>query len=128
MVPPTCLTGWSLNEFTSMPTYSPEEVDGFEEPMLGRMLAELDQRMMPFQTQLAARAEFKNLMQEEGEILRDFTRRVRSLGEVANLNLRAQARYDMNREPFTDGLCDFELQELLLQEDLENFNQAVARA
>ena len=50
------------------------------------------------------------------------------LGEVANTNLGAQARDDINREQFTDGLCDFELQELLLREDLENFNQAVARA
>ena len=60
--------------------------------------------------------------------MRDFARRVRSLGEVANLNLGAQARDDMIREQFTDGLCDFELQELLLREDLENFNQAVSRA
>ena len=79
------------------------------------------------QTQSAARAEFKNLMQEEGEGLRDFVRRMRSLGEVANTNLGAQARDDMNREQFTHGLCDFEIQELLLREDLENFNQALAR-
>ena len=128
MVLPTCLTGWALDEFTSMPVHFREEVDGFDDPTLGRMLGELDHRMMPFQTQLAARAEFKNLKQEEGEGLRDFARRVRSLGEVANTNLGAQARDDMNREQFTDGLCDFELQELLLREDLENFNQAVARA
>ena len=67
-------------------------------------------------------------MQEECEGLRDFARRVRSFGEVANTNLGAQARDDMNREHFTDGLCDFELQELILREDLENFNEAVARA
>ena len=128
MVLPTCLTGWALYEFTSMPAHFRDEVDGFKEPTLGRMLAEFDQRMMPFQTQSAARAELKNLMQEEGEGLRDFVRRVRSLGAVANTNLGAQAGDDMNREQFTDGLCDFELQELLLREDLENFNQAVARA
>ena len=128
MVLPTCLTGWALDEFTSMPAHFPEEVDGFDEPTLGRTLAELDQRMMPFQTQSAARAEFKDLMQEEGEGLRDFARRVRSLGEVANTNLGAQARDDMNREQFTDELCDFELHELLLREDVESFNQAVARA
>ena len=128
MVLPTCLTGWALDELTSMPAHFREEVDGFEEPTLGRMLSELDQRMVLFQTQSAARAEFKNLMQEEGDSFRDFARRVQSLGEVANKNLGAQARDDMNREQFTDGLCDLELQELLLREDLENFNQAVARA
>ena len=71
MVLPACLTGWALDEFTSMPAHFREEIDGFEEPTLGRMLAEFDQRMMPFQTQSAARTEFKNLMQEEGEGLRD---------------------------------------------------------
>ena len=50
-----------------MPAHFREEVDGFEKPTLGRMLAEFDQRMMPFQTQSAARAEIKNLMQEEGD-------------------------------------------------------------
>ena len=84
MMLPTCLTGWVLDEFTKIPAHFREENDGFEEPTLGRMLAELDQRMMPFQTHSAARAEFRNLMQEEGEGLRDFARRVRSLGEVAN--------------------------------------------
>ena len=91
-----------------------EEVEGFEEPTLGRMLAELDQRMMPFKTKSAARAEFKN----------------------ANTNLGAQVRDDMKREQFTDGFrsanidapADFELQELLVREDLENVNQAVVRA
>ena len=92
------------------------------------MLAELDQRMMSFRTRSAARVEFKNPMQEEGEGLRDFARQVRFLGEVASTSLGAQTRDDMNREQFTDGLCDFELQELLLPEDLEHFNQAVARA
>ena len=114
MVLPTCLTGWALDEFTSMSVHFREKFDEFEEPTLGRILAELDQSMMPFQTQSAARAEFKNLMQEECEGLRDFARRVRSLGEVANTKLGAQARDDMNREQFTDGLCDFELQEKFL--------------
>ena len=126
IVLPTCLIGWALYDFTSKPAHFREEVDGFEEPTLGRMFAELDQRMMPFWTRSAARVEFKNPMQEEGEGLRDFARRVRFLGEVASTSLGAQTRDDMNREQFTDGLCGFELQELLLPEDLEHFNQAVA--
>ena len=42
VVLPTCLTGWALDEFTSMPAHFREEVDGFERKTLGRMLAELD--------------------------------------------------------------------------------------
>ena len=67
MVLPTCLTGWELDEFTSMPAHFSEELEGFEPPTLAAMLAELDHRMMPFQTQAGARAEFKNLMQGEKE-------------------------------------------------------------
>ena len=50
MVLPTCLTGWALDEFTSMPAHFREEVDGFPDSTLGGMLNELDQRIMPFQT------------------------------------------------------------------------------
>ena len=128
MVLPTCLTGWALDEFTSMPAHFREEVDGFDDPTLGRMLGELDHRMMPFQTQAGARAEFKNLIQNEKEGLREFSRRVRSLGDVANANIGAQARDDMNREQFVDGLLDVDLQDLLLREELGSLAQAVARA
>ena len=125
---PTCRTGWALDEFTSMPAHFREEMEGFEPPTLARMLAELDHRMMPFQTQAGARAEFKILMQGKKEGLREFSRRVRSLGDVANLNIVAQARDDMNREQFIDGLFDVELQDQLLREVLGSLAQAVARA
>ena len=111
-----------------MPAHFREEVDGFDDPTLGRMLGELDHRMMPFQTQAGARAEFKNLMQSEKEGLREFSRRVRSLGDVANANIGAQARDDMNREHFIDRLFDVDLQDLLLREELGSLAQAVARA
>ena len=128
MVLPTCLTGWALDEFTSIPAHYRKEMEGFEPPTLAAMLAEIDHRMMPFQTQAGARAEFKNLMQSEKEGLREFSRRVRSLGDVANGNVGAQARDAMNREQFNDGLFDVELQDHLLREDLGNLAQTVARA
>ena len=37
MALPTCRTGCALDEFTSMPAHFREEVDGFEEPTLGRI-------------------------------------------------------------------------------------------
>ena len=128
MVLPTCLTGWALDEFTSMPAHFREDVAGFPYPTLGGMLNELDQRMMPFQTQAGASAEFKNLKQSDKEGLRELSRRVRSLGDVANANVGAQARDDMNREQLIDGLYDVELQDLLLREELGSLAQAVARA
>ena len=76
----------------------------------------------------AARAEFKSIMQGDKESSIEFSRRVISLGDVANVIMGAQTRDDMNCEQFIDGIFDAELQELLLCEELENFTQAVARA
>ena len=81
-----------------MPAHFREEVDGFAEPLLGRMLAELHQRLMPFQCRAVARAEFKSLMQGKKEGLRELSRRIRSVGDVANRNMDEQARDDMNGE------------------------------
>ena len=125
---PTCLTSCTLNRFTSIPVLLREEIEGFDEPTLVRMLAELDHRMMPFQTHAGARVEFKNLMQGKKEALMEFSRRVRSLGNVVNANIGVQASDDMNREQFIDVLFDVELQDQLLREDLGSLGQAVARA
>ena len=67
-------------------------------------------------------------MQGKKEGLREFSSRVRSPGDVDNANIGAQARDDMNREQFIDGLFDVELQDQLLREDLGSLAQAVAGA
>ena len=116
MVLSTSLTGGALDEFTSLSKHFMEEVHGFPEPTLARMLAELDQWLLSFPSQGAARADFKSLMQGDKEGLRDFSRRVRSLSDLANANMGVQMRDDMNPEQFIDGIFDEELQELLLPE------------
>ena len=67
-------------------------------------------------------------MQGRKEDPREFSRRVRSLGGVANRILGAQARDDMISEQFIDGFYKAETHELLLREEFENFSQAEARA
>ena len=128
MVLLTCFTSWALDEFTSMPAHFQEKIEGYDEQTLARILAELDHRMMPFQTHAGTRAVFKNLMQGKKEGLREFSRRVRSLGDETNVNIGAHASDDMNREQFIDGLFEAELQNLLLSEGLGSLAQAVARA
>ena len=83
---------------------------------------------MPFQSRAAARAEFKSLMQRKEEGLSDFSRPIRSIGDLANRNMDEQARDDRNCEQFIDGIYDEEIQELLLREEFESFSQAVTRA
>ena len=53
---------------------------------------------------------------------------MRSIGEIANTNLNRDARDDMNREQFIEGLLDAEIQELLQREDPQTFTDAVNRA
>ena len=60
--------------------------------------------MMPFRNQRTAGAEFKNLIQGEKEGIQEFSRRIRSIGEVANHNMNAATRDVMNREQFINGL------------------------
>ena len=98
MVLPTCLTSLALNKFTSMLALFRVEIEGYDEPTLARMLTELNQRLMPFQSRAASRAEFKSLMQGEKKSLREFSRRVMSLGDVTNRKMDEQARDDMNCE------------------------------
>ena len=125
---PTCLTGWALDEFTAMPALYREQVDGQPAPTLHRMFTYLDPRMMPFRNLRTARAEFKGLFQGEREGIREFSRRVRSVGEIANSNMNANIRDDMCREQFIEGLYDPEIQELLQREDPPNLADALSRA
>ena len=125
---PTCLTGWALDEYTSMPNHFREQDDGHPAPTLERMFEFLDPRVMPFRNQRTARAEFKNLIQGEKEGIQEFSRRIRSIGEVAKHNTNSATRDDMNWEQFIDGLYDAEIQEVLLREDPQNFSAAINRA
>ena len=104
-----------------------EQEDGHPAPTLERMFEYLDNRMLPFRNQRTARAEFKNLIQGEKEGIQEFSRRICSIGEVANHNMKAATRDDMNRKQFIDGLYDAEIQELLLREDPQNFSAAINR-
>ena len=125
---PTCLTGWALDEFSAMPQQYRTQVQGQPAPTVQRMFGYLDPRMQPYRTQRTARAEFKSTVQGEKEGIREFSRRVRSIGEIANTNLNRDARDDMNREQFIEGLWDAGIQELLQREDPQTFADAVNRA
>ena len=125
---PTCLTGWALDEYTAMPNHFREQEDGHPALTLERIFEYLDPRMMPFRNQRTARAEFKNLIQSEKEGIQEFSRRIRSIGEIANHNMNAATRDDINREQFIDGLYDAEIQEPLLREDPQNLSAAINRA
>ena len=125
---PTLLVGWAMQEFNAMPQHYRAQEQDQPAPTLARTMTYLNPRISPNRNPRTARTEFKNLAQGEKEDIREFSRRVRSLGEIANATLNAATRDKMNREQFIDGLSDLEVQELLLREDPNTFNDAVDRA
>ena len=92
------------------------------------MMTNLDPRISPYRNPRTARTEFKNLDQGEKEDIREFSRRVRSLGENANSTMNAVTRDNMDREQFNDGLFELEIQELRFRGDPNTFNDAIIDA
>ena len=78
------------------------------------MFEYLEAAMMPFGNQRTAPAEIKNLIQNEKEGIKEFSRRTRCIGEVANYTMNAASRDDMNLQQFIDGLYDAVKQEFYL--------------
>ncbi len=125
---PTCLTGWAFDEWMAMPANLRTQVAGQPAPTVVGVFDYRAPRMEPYRNQRTARTDFKNLFQEANEGIKEFSRRVRAVGEIANVHLPANARDDMCREQFIEGLSDLEIQEMLLREDPPTFNDAVTRA
>ena len=67
-------------------------------------------------------------MRGDKEETREFSRRIRALGDIAHTHMNALSRDDMNREQFIDGLFDSDIYELLLRKDPQTFDEAVNRA
>ena len=125
---PTLLVGWAMQEFNAMPQhYRVQEQDQLA-PTLPRMMTYLDPRISPYRSPRTARTEFKNSAQAVIEVIREFSRRVRSLREIANATMNAATGDNMIQKLFIDGLFDLEIQELLLREDTNKFNDTVDRA
>ena len=92
------------------------------------MIKYSDPRMSPYRILRTATIEFVNLDEGGKEDIREFSRRVRLLGESANATMNGITRDNINREQFNNGLFDLEIEELLLREDPNTFNDAVDKA
>ena len=78
-------------------------------PTIERVLNALNNRIDDFPSARSARTEFKNLQQNEGESIQEFSRRVRKLGEAANAHLNSSGGQEANEDAFIDGLIDSEI-------------------
>ena len=125
---PVCLNGHALDEFHAAPAALKEPAEGEPAPTLQNLFEHLDRALGVLRNDRMGRSEFKALVQKEGESLRDFARRVRSVGTQVFANLNAEQRDEQFRERFIEGLFDPELLEVLLREDSRSFTDTINRA
>ena len=103
---PTCLTSWAIEEFETVPKRCIEKEPGSYPPRFDELLEILKPKMQQYRSQRATRLEFKAIEQWEYKDLRDYSRRVRQLADIAfpEKSLRKRER-DM-RDQFIEGLSD----------------------
>ena len=126
---PACLTSWALEEFETVPRHYVEKVLAEKTPRFDALLEVLEPKMQQYRSKRAARSEFKAVKQMENESLKDYFRRVRSLGDLAlSENSLAEKDQDL-RDQFLDGLFDFRLQQKLYEDQTDrNFCEVLYRA
>ena len=95
---PTLLVGRAKQEFNATPPHYPDPDQTAS--TFKRTMTYLDHRMSPYNNPRTARTESKNLAQGEKVSIRKFSRRVRSLSEIANNRMNA-SREQIN-EPRTN--------------------------
>ena len=89
---PVCPNGHTLDEFHAALAALKETAEGEPAPFLHNLFEHLDRALGVLRNDRMGRSEFKALAQREGESLRDFARRVRSVGTQVFANLNAEQR------------------------------------
>ena len=126
---PTCLTSWAIEEFETVPKRYIEKEPGSYPPRFDELLEILKPKMQQYRSQRATRSEFKAVKQWENEDLRDYSRRVRQLADIAfpEKSLRERER-DM-RDQFIEGLFDSRIQLSLYEDERDrDFGETLQRA
>ena len=113
---PGCIHGHELDDFHTAPTELKQASQGDPDSTLRPLFEHLDRASGVLSNDRLGRSEFKNLVQKEGEGLREFVRRVRNTGMLVYANVDAEQRDEQFRERFSEGLNNAELIEVLLIE------------
>ena len=97
---PACLTSWAVEEFETVPCKYIENLPGKPSPPFSNILEVLKPKMQQCRRPRATRREFKAVKQEENEILREYFRRVRYLGDLALTEEKIDERVKGLRDQF----------------------------
>ena len=125
---PVCLIGYALDEYNAAPRELREQVDGADAPTLAALFNHMRREMGMMRNDRLGKAEFRKLRQGPEETLREFGRRVRNIGKIAYSEKDPNARDELFREKFLEGLSDVHLEVQLLKENAQTFGDLVNRA
>ena len=80
---PTCLTSWAIEKFETVARRYITKEPGCYHPRFDELLEVLKPKMQQYRSQRATRSEFKAVKQWENEDLREYSRQVRYLADIA---------------------------------------------
>ena len=126
---PTCLTSWAIEEFETVPRKYVAKEPGCYAPRFAELLEILKPKMQEYCSQKATRSEFKAVKQWENEDLREFSRRVRRLADIAFPEKPFREREREMRDQFIEGLFDSRIQTNLYEDERDrDFGETLQRA
>ena len=126
---PACLTFWAVEEFETVPNKYIEEVPGEEASVFETLLEILKPKMQQYRSPRATRSEFKSVIQNENESLKEYFRRVRYLGDLALCEKTLEEKDKDLRDEFLEGLFDSRPQQKLYEDETNrDFCEVLQRA
>ena len=118
---PTCLTSWAIEEFETVPLRYITKEPGCYHPRFDELFEVLKPKTQQYRSQRATRSEFKDVKQWENEDLREYSRRVRYLADIACLEKPLRER----ERDFLDSRKQIKLYE---DERARDFGETLQRA
>ena len=107
---PACLKSWAVHEFETVPRKYTEKLPGEPTPTFSNLLEVLKPKMRQYRSPMVTRSEFKAVEQGGNKTLREYFRRVRYLGDLAQSERTIDERDEDLRDQFLEGLSDARLQ------------------
>ena len=118
-----------MEEFETVPRKYIEKVPGEEAPNFETLLEVLKPKMQLYRSRRATRSEFKSVIQNNNESLKEYFRRVRYSGDLALCEKTLEGKDKDLRDQFLEGLFDSRHQQKLYEDETKrNFCEVLQRA
>ena len=125
---PVSLIGPGLEEFLFAPQELKAQLANQPALILRAFLEYMDLVMRVIRNNRAGQIEFRSLIRKDDETLREFARRVRSMGSLVFAHRDVDEQDELLRERFVVALNHPEVLETLLREEARSFSEMVIKA